>query len=60
MPDSTTFKSKHFPQEVVQLCQDDIEQFVLRVTGVLNDLEIQILRLETLLRLLGDRKILVS
>lgn len=57
---NTTFKSNHSPQEVVQLCQDDIEQFVLRVTGVLNDLEIQILRLETLLRLLGDRKTLVS
>jgi len=57
---NATFKSNHSPQEVVQLCQDDIEQFVLRVTGVLNDLEIQILRLETLLRLLGDRKTLVS
>ena len=56
----TTIKSKHFPQEVVQLCQDDLEQFELRVNGILNDLQMQILRLETLLRLLGDRKTLVS
>ena len=56
----TIVKSKHFPQEVVRLCQDDLEQFELRVNGVLNDLQMQILRLETLSRLLGDRKTLVS
>ena len=56
----TIIKSKHFPQEVVQLCQDDLEQFELRVNGVLNDMQMQVLRLETLLRLLGDRKTLVS
>ena len=56
----TIIKSKNFTQEVVQLCQDDLEQFELRVNGVLKDLQRQILRLETLLRLLGDRKTLVS
>lgn len=56
----TTIKSKYFPQEVVQLCQDDLEQFGLRINEVLNDLQMQTLRLETLLRLLRDRKTLVS
>ena len=53
-------KSKHFPQQIVQLCQDDLDQFRLRIDGVLNDLHIHLLRLETLLRLLADRKTLVS
>ncbi len=56
----TIVKSKHFPQQIVQLCQDDLDQFHLRITGVLNDMEIHLLRLETLLRLLADRKTLVS
>ena len=53
-------KSKHFPQQIVQLCQDDLDQFHLRINGVLDDLQIHLLRLETLLRLLADRKTLVS
>ena len=56
----TVVRSQYFPQEIGQLCQYDLEQFELRVSGVVNDLQMQILRLETLLRLLRNRKSLVS
>ena len=56
----TVTKSHHFPRDVFQLCQDDINHFELRINGIVNNLQMQILRLETLLRLLGDRKNLVS
>ncbi|KAL8702871.1 MAG: hypothetical protein Q9201_003962 [Fulgogasparrea decipioides] len=48
-----------FPQDVTRLCQDDLEHFELRLTGVLDDLQMQILRLESLSRLIGDHKTLV-
>ena len=56
----TITKAGHFPREISQPCESDLEQFELRINGILNDLQMQILRLETLLRLLGDRKTLVS
>ena len=56
---NTITKSACFPQEIVQKCQGDLEQFNLSLEGVFNDLQMHILRLETLLRLLGDRKNLV-
>lgn len=55
----TILKSKHFPQNVVQNCQDDLEQFQLRINGILDDLQMQVIRAETLLQLLRDRKTLV-
>jgi len=55
----TITKSRQFPQEISELCLGDLEQFELRMNGILNDLQMRILRLETLLRLLGDRKTLV-
>lgn len=55
----TTVRSNNFPQEVVKRCQDDLEQFELRLTEIYDDLQMQILRLETLARLLADRKTLV-
>ncbi|KAL9125736.1 MAG: hypothetical protein Q9217_005107 [Psora testacea] len=55
----TIIKSKYLPQEIVQKCQADLEQFELRVNGVLNDLQMQVLRMETLLCLLGNRKTLL-
>lgn len=55
----TISNSKYFPQNIAEPCQCDLEQFELRINGILNDLEMQILRLDTLLRLLGDRKTLV-
>ena len=55
-----TVRSKYFPQDISTKCQDDLEQFELRVDGVISDLDMHVLRLDTLLRLLGDRKALVS
>lgn len=55
----TITKSRHFPKAVVELCHGDLKQFELRTNGIIDDLQMQILRLETLLRLLGDRKTLV-
>ncbi|KAL8729853.1 MAG: hypothetical protein Q9181_004858 [Wetmoreana brouardii] len=51
-------QTRIFPQDVTRLCQDNLEHFELRLTGVLDDLQMQILRLESLSRLLGDRKTL--
>lgn len=56
---STVPKSKHFPQGVLRSFENDLNQFCLRINTILNDLQMQILRLETLLHLLNDRKILV-
>ena len=56
----TITKSKLFPQEIARLCQSDLEQFELRINEIINDFQMQLLRLDTLLRLLGDRKTLVS
>ena len=56
----TVTQLNSFPQEVIRLCRDDIQQFQMRIDGILNSLQTQILRLETLLRLAGDRKSLVS
>lgn len=57
---ATVAKSRHFPQDVARLCQDDLEQFELRLTGIIEDLQMQTMRLEILSRLLEDRKTLVS
>ncbi|KAL8740662.1 MAG: hypothetical protein Q9190_006659 [Brigantiaea leucoxantha] len=56
---NTITKSTRLPVDIVQKCQGDLEQFQLRVNGVLDDLQMQILRLDTLLRLLENRKTLV-
>ena len=56
---ATVTRLRAFPREIAQLCQDDLERFDLRIDGILSHLQMQILRLETLLRLLGDRKNLV-
>lgn len=55
----TLLKMKQFPQDVIQKCQEDLEQFQLRVNGILHDLQMQVIRVETLLQLLRDRKTLV-
>ena len=55
----TITKSRQFPRELRDLCESDLEEFELRIDGILKGLHMQILRLETLLRLLGDRKTLV-
>ena len=43
---NAVIKLKNFPQRVVQLCHDDLEQFELRVNGVFNDLDMRIFRLK--------------
>ena len=55
----TITKSSQFPKEIRKLCLGDLEQFELRINGILNDFQMRVLRLDTLLRLLGDRKALV-
>ena len=49
-----------FPKDLAESCKDAIDDFELRIDGLENDMQTQILRLETLLRLLEDRKTLVK
>ena len=53
-------KRRDFPKELRDNCKDAIDDFELRIEGLENDMQTQILRLETLLRLLEDRKNLVK
>lgn len=52
-------KRKDFPKDLAESCEDAIDGFELRIDGLENDMQTQILRLETLLRLLEDRKTLL-
>lgn len=51
---------KDFPKDLAESCKDAVDDFELRTNGLENDMQMQILRLETLLRLLEDRKTLVK
>ena len=53
-------RRKGFPKDLGRSCKDAIDDFSLRIEGLENDMQSQVLRLETLLRLLGDRKTLVK
>lgn len=53
-------KRKDFPKDLANSCEDTIDDFELRVGGLEHDMQMQISRLETLLRLLEDRKTLVK
>jgi hypothetical protein len=53
-------QSEHFPEALIRDCRPDLERFEKRITSVINDLEMQQSRATTLLRLLADRKSLVS
>lgn len=53
-------RRKDFPKDLADNCNDAIDDFELRIEGLENDMQTQILRLETLLRLLEDRKTLVK
>ena len=53
-------RRKGFPKDLGRSCKDAIDDFRLRIEGLENDMQSQILRLETLLRLLEDRKTLVK
>ena len=52
--------SQHRPEYLKTDCEGDISSFEDRVASVINDLQMQESRLEALLRLLADRKALVS
>ena len=53
-------KRRGFPKALADSCYDTIEDFEISIEGLENDMQSQILRLETLLRLLEDRKTLVK
>ena len=53
-------KRNDFPKDLAESCKDAIDDFELRIDGLENDMQLQILRLETLVRLLEDRKTLVK
>ncbi len=52
-------RHKKLPAEVTDSCSDTIEDFQSWVEGIENDMQIQIMRLQTLLNLIEDRKTLV-
>ncbi|KAL8840888.1 MAG: hypothetical protein Q9170_001152 [Blastenia crenularia] len=51
----TITKRKAFPAKVIESCEDALDDFRLRLDGFENDMQTQILRLETLLNLVEDR-----
>lgn len=55
-----TLNHKDFPKDLADSCKDANGDFATRIEGLENDMQIQILRLETLLRLFRDRKNLVK
>lgn len=52
-------RRREFPKDLAKSCKDAIDDFELRIDGIENDMQTQILRLETLLNLLEDRKTLL-
>ena len=53
-------QKKDFPTHLAEECEDDIYDFELRINSIENDLHLQVLRIETLLRLIVDRKNMVG
>ena len=56
---TTIVRFSSFISHTGHQCDEDVQIFGLRMRGVENDLQRQVLRLETLLRLIADRKVLV-
>ncbi|KAL8649189.1 MAG: hypothetical protein Q9210_004553 [Variospora velana] len=52
-------RREKFPAELATSCRNAIDDFEFRVEGVMNDMRVQILRLETMLNLIEDRKTLL-
>jgi hypothetical protein len=52
--------SDELPQDIRDNCRQDMTRFERRIDGVVGDFNLQIIRAEGLLRLLADRKALVS
>lgn len=55
----SVIRSKDCPQEIKQHCEDRFVRFETRIASVQHDLRMEQSRVETLLRLLADRKTLV-
>ena len=53
---SSLARTNDFPQEIKQSCGSDLTDFCKRIKSLQNDFRMQQARLETLLRLLADRK----
>ena len=56
---ASLLKDDDLPQEIRMSCKKSATRFEGRIDSIINDLHLQILRAEGLLRLLADRKILV-
>ena len=56
---SSLARTNGFPQEIKQLCESDLADFCKRINSLQNGFRMQQARLETLLRLLADRKTLL-
>lgn len=54
------FENKELPQIILDECHESMLRFERRVKGVISHMDSQILRVEGLLRLIADRKTLVS
>ena len=57
---NSLISSSDFPEELRKECAGSVASFTARVNAVIHGLEIQQSRLQTLLKLLGDKKTLVS
>lgn len=57
---NTISKRKSFPVAIAASCRDVIDDFGFRLEGIVTDMQAQVLRLETLLNLIDDRKTLVE
>ena len=54
------FDSGELPWVISHGCKPDLARFERRIQGISSDTELQILRIDALLRLLADRKTLAS
>ncbi|KAL8868867.1 MAG: hypothetical protein Q9174_004700 [Haloplaca sp. 1 TL-2023] len=54
------FRNKELPPTILDTCQESMLRFERRVQGVTSHMESQILRVEGLLRLIADRKTLIT
>ena len=54
------FTDKELPSNIISNCQGDLLRFQRKITSIESQLKAQILRVEALLRLIADRKQLVS
>ena len=57
---NSLIESQELPQIISRACQGDMLRFNRRIDGITKSIELQILRVESLLQLLADRKTLVS